>query len=159
MVKKLTPADLAKSGTEHGEQAALFFWSVLEREQFPTLKWMYAIPNGGGRTAAQGSLLKAEGVKSGVADVCLPVAVDRYGIRFHGLYIEMKKRNGIPSDVSADQLQFGAAVSDQGYLWRVAYGWEQATAILQGYLAGTPYTLDKRQQAVHDKMMEILNGA
>jgi hypothetical protein len=151
----MSPDYLAKSGTEHAEQVAVFAWSKRAMWQgfaaanimltytqpmteftgvraVPELEWMHAIPNGGGRSARQGADLKAEGVRGGVADICLPVS--RNGA--HGLYIEMKKANGVPSDVSKDQTDFARFVTSQGYAWVVCFGWQQATKLLQTYLEG-----------------------
>lgn len=168
----ITPEYLAKSGSEHGEQSALFCWAAkamwqgFERANVmanymtpppngftgvpvvPELRWMHAIPNGGGRSARQGADLKAEGVKGGVADVCLPVP--RGG--FHGLYIEMKKLKGVPSDVSPEQIDFGRFVTGQGYIWRVCFGWKQAATLVEAYLTGVPYALSPHQQKVLDKL-------
>jgi hypothetical protein len=156
----ITPEYLARSGTEHGEQAALFCWAAQHRNLYPTLKWMFAIPNGGGRSMAQGSQLKAEGVKGGVADVCWPQPNKRHSeLMFHGLYIEMKRVDGVPSDVSADQLAFGAHVTLQGYAWYVAFGWQQAVSIIQHYADGQLPPLVPHQQKVHDKMMELANAS
>ncbi len=121
---------LTKGGSEHGQQMAVFQWAAFNRAKYPVLRWLYAIPNGGGRSASQGAMLKAEGVKSGVSDICLPVARGGY----HGLYIEMKKEHGIPSDVSAAQKEFIEFVLEQGYHAEVAFGWEKAVAILEAYL-------------------------
>ena len=100
----MTPEDIAKAGTEHAHQAALFCWANSVKEQYPMLEWMHAIPNGGLRNVATASRLKAEGVKKGVLDVFLPYSQnvknndknDPFGrpgvfIQYHGLYIEMKK--------------------------------------------------------------------
>jgi hypothetical protein len=51
----------------------------------------YAVPNGGYRNIYVARKLKAEGVKAGVADLCLPAA--RRG--YHGLYLEMKSEEGV----------------------------------------------------------------
>lgn len=160
----MNPEQLAKSGSEHAEQTALFAWSnqaalrgfraademLSYSQQAPyfsmaetvlALKWLHAIPNAGARgnkiAAAQ---LKAEGVKAGVADIFLPVPREAYslntGLRHqqHGLYIELKRKNGVPSDVSPDQKLFANFVTSQGYEWRVAYGWRQAADIIKAYL-------------------------
>lgn len=124
-------AMLTKGGSEHGQQMAVFQWAAFNRERYPVLRWLYAIPNGGGRSAAQGAALKAEGVKSGVSDLCLPVARGKY----HGLYIEMKKEHGVPSDVSQLQKEFIAFIEGQGYCAGVAFGWSKAVVILEQYLA------------------------
>lgn len=131
--QRMSPEKLAESGTEHGEQAALFFWAAMHRKQWPVLEWMYAIPNGGGRSAVEGSRFKAEGVKKGVSDVCLPVAKRGY----HGLYIEMKRANGKPTDVKDEQGKFLEFVQLQGYYGCVCFGWEQASKTLEWYLNGS----------------------
>jgi hypothetical protein len=135
----MTPEDLAKSGTESGHQRALFCWaSIMQRTTWPELRWMYAIPNGGGRSASQGNALKAEGVKGGVSDVCLPIARKGY----YGFYIEMKKpgndqvtpkiKPGVESDL---QKEFGAFLATQGYLYRCCFTWEEARDSIEWYMS------------------------
>ena len=128
--KGLTPADVAKSGTEHGEQAALFLWAAMNKGRWPVLRWLYAIPNGGGRSPVEGSRLKAEGVKKGVSDVSLPVPSRGH----HGIYIEMKRKDGTPKDVKPEQGEFLEFVQSQGYYGCVCFGWEQAAKTLEWYL-------------------------
>jgi hypothetical protein len=137
----ITPETLARSGSEHGEQAALFCWASLAEQQtrFPMLKWMHAIPGGGSRgdtaqsRAIRGGQLKAEGVKAGVADIFLPVSI--YGLYGrYGLYIEMKRKNGKPGDVSKEQTDFGMFVKSQGYQWHVCFGWLDASKRIEQYL-------------------------
>jgi hypothetical protein len=65
-----------------------FVFDVLElnERKYPFLKWIYAIPNGGHRHPAVAGQLKAQGVKKGISDICIPIPKDKY----HGAYIEMK---------------------------------------------------------------------
>lgn len=114
-------------------------WSSLHliRQQWPELKWMYAIPNGGIRSGSQGATLKAEGVKSGVSDVCFPCSRKGY----HGVYIEMKKPGDDtvkpkikPGVESEEQKAFGAFLAEQGYLYRCCSNWEEARDTLMWYL-------------------------
>lgn len=129
----MSPEQIAKPGNEASHQRALFAWCALHIEQYPELKWFHAIPNGGSRgdnaksRAIQGGALKAEGVKSGVADCFLPV---RRGV-WSGLYIEMKKPDGKPSK---EQKEFGVFVQLQGFGFVVCYGWSEAVKVLQEYL-------------------------
>lgn len=127
MVAQMNPADYAQVGTEHSHQVALFMWAAHQFQQYPELKWMYAIPNGGERNVAVAGRLRAEGVKSGVSDICLPVA--RGG--FHGLYIEMKKPGG---KESANQKEFGAFVQTQGYWYKCCDHWEMAREVIKLYM-------------------------
>lgn len=50
------------------------------------LALLHHIPNGGARSKATAGRLKAEGVKAGIPDICLPVPKNGYG----ALYIELK---------------------------------------------------------------------
>jgi hypothetical protein len=76
--------------TEHDEQVALSRWVTLLQPRHPELALLHAIPNGGHRHKAVAVRLKAEGVKRGVPDLCLPVPRGGH----HGLYLEMKTRQG-----------------------------------------------------------------
>lgn len=132
----MKPADLAKSGTESGHQRAVFCWAALNVARLPELRWLHHIPNGGSRgddarsRAIRGSALKAEGVKTGVSDLCLPV---RRG-EFSGLYIEMKKPGALKSE-SAEQKEFGAFVKSQGFGYVCVDSWEKAVQVIEEYLA------------------------
>ena len=64
----------AMLASEHQEQAALFRWAWFAQVKHPALALLYAIPNGGHRHKAVAARMKAEGVKAGVPDLCLPVA-------------------------------------------------------------------------------------
>jgi len=113
--------------SEHSQQAALL--SSLPRlwEVAPELKWLFAIPNGGDRNLAVASMLKAEGVKPGVADLLLPVARKGY----HGFFLEMKNAHGTQSKV---QKEFETFVASQGYLYGVFHHWRAAFDALVWYL-------------------------
>ena len=80
--------------TEHEEQVALFQWAAANEGEHEELKLLFAVPNGGYRPMATAAQLKAEGVRAGVPDVCLPVARGR----FHSLWIEMKRKPNTTSD-------------------------------------------------------------
>lgn len=94
------------------------------------LNLLYHVPNGGSRHKAEAGRLRAEGVKAGVPDLCLPVARGQY----HGLYIELKRqRGGRTSDHQSEWLD---ALSAQGYKAALCYGWEQAAGTIIEYLTG-----------------------
>lgn len=117
---------------EHLEQVALFKWAEMSKHK--VLAMMYAIPNGGKRHKRVAVKLKAEGVKSGVPDICLPVA---RGV-FHGLYIELKKpktessRAGTPTQ---NQIEWQQQLNEQGYMAVTCVGWESAKDTIESYLA------------------------
>ena len=91
---------------------------------------MYHIPNGGSRSKSEAGHFKAEGVKAGVPDICLPVARSGY----HGLYIELKRVKG--GRVSTAQQGWIAALRDQGYYACVCKGWDDAAHVIKAYLEG-----------------------
>lgn len=113
--------------SEHAEQVALFRWAEFAVSRWPVLTLMHAIPNGGLRNKVTVLRLKAEGVKPGVPDICLPVPSGR----FHGLYIKLKTQRGRLSD---GQRQWIAALVRHGYRAEVCHGWEAARAVIKDYL-------------------------
>lgn len=115
--------------SEHAEQAALFRWAEYARARLPELSLLFAIPNGGHRNKVTAARLKAEGVKRGVPDVCLPVA--RGGA--HGLYIELKAGSG---RATVEQIGWIRALRRQGYAAKVCRGWEETRDAIERYLAG-----------------------
>ena len=121
----ITPEQLAKSGTESGNQSALFCWAATSG--IPELKWLFHIPNGGSRHIAEATKLKAMGVKRGVPDIFLPVR----NIQYIGLWIELKKAGG---KISNEQIEWLYHLATQGYATRVCLGWEQARNALLEYL-------------------------
>lgn len=125
----VTPEMLAKSGSEHAQQTALFCWAASNVVRIPELRLMFAIPNGGMRDKITASSLKAEGVKAGVWDIFLPVSRHNY----HGLFIEMKVR---PNKLTPDQENFQYNIGQQGFATFVAYNWEEAAYAVETYLAG-----------------------
>ena len=114
--------------TESAEQIALFRWADMQRGKYPELEIMYHVPNGGARHIATAARMKAEGVKPGVPDICLPVA--RHG--YHGLYIEMKRCAG--GRVSPAQTSYIGRLRLQGYAVAVCYGWEAASVVIRRYM-------------------------
>ena len=125
----MNPETLAKAGTEHAHQVALFCWAAQNTAKYPLLALMFAIPNGGERNIIVASRLKAEGVKSGVSDILLPVA--RHC--FHGFFLEMKKPGGKESQ---NQKDFGASVKEQGYQYNCIDNWLDASKAIEIYIKG-----------------------
>ena len=114
--------------TESEEQQQIFQWASYALGRYPELKYMYHVPNGGVRNKATAGRLKAEGVKSGVPDICLPVPRGKY----HGLYIELKRRKG--GRLSDDQSDWIAALRGFGYLADSCRGAREAIELIQRYL-------------------------
>jgi VRR-NUC domain len=115
---------------ERQHQVALIKWVRAFEGAYPVLKLLYAVPNSGNRNLYVARKLKAEGVRAGVADLCLPTA--RRG--YHGLYLEMKSEDGT---ASKEQKEFLRGVSEEGYCAIIARGVEEAHAALEWYLGLT----------------------
>jgi len=112
---------------EHVEAVNLVRWVRLASGAEPALRLFHAIPNGGARSKAAAGKLKAEGTLPGVPDYFLPVARGQW----HGLYLELKAKDGRPSEAQA---AFCRAVIGQGYAAVLCYGWQDASEAIAGYL-------------------------
>lgn len=118
-----------KARTEHAEQVIL----VGRIRAFHPDVLVYAVPNGGGRTAWDAGRLKAEGVLAGVPDL---VVAEPRG-QYHGLYVEMKRTVG--GAVSKKQGEVMAKLRDRGYKVLVCdQGAEDAFERVEAYLALPP---------------------
>ena len=110
-------------------QADLFTWANLAAGSYPELKLLHHIPNGGSRNAIEAANLKKQGTKSGVPDLCLPVARSIY----HGLYIELKAEGGRLQDT---QKTWISELNKQNYKAVVCFGFDEAKTIIENYLKG-----------------------
>lgn len=137
----ITPERIAAMGTEHAHQCAVFQWVALTgRKHLPELDLLFAIPNGGDRRPSVAAAMKAEGVKSGVPDLCLPVARQgSYGDWSHSLWIELKlpgrerERDGGRSE---SQVAWHKRLVSQGNTVVLAFGWMAVVGALNDYLVG-----------------------
>lgn len=121
----------APRALEHQEQAALFNYAEMQARNDPRWELLFAIPNGTAASSiAEAAKAKREGRKRGVPDVFLPVASRGWS----GCFVEMKRKGGVPSDLSIEQRSWLARLNNEGYRAVVAYGWEDAVAQIQAYL-------------------------
>ena len=102
--------------TEHEEQRNFVMWM---RQTHPK-HWLFAIPNGGGRSKGQGGRMKAEGVSAGVPDLYIPSLK---------LWIEMKRTAG--GSVSAEQRQWHDYLRGIGDNVFVCRGRDAAVAVVE----------------------------
>lgn len=126
----LTPYKSPRSRPVHreaAEQEVLFSWAAYNMGRYPELELLHHIPNGGSRNKAEAANLKRQGVKSGVPDICLPVARGGY----HGLYIEMKAGKNTTTE---NQKNWLTLLRLQKYAATVCYSWEEAAQTLEKYL-------------------------
>lgn len=122
------PANNLPMPTESEEQQALFQWASIQAGRYPELALLYHIPNEGKRSRATGGRMRAEGLKPGVPDICLPVARGKS----HGLYIELKRR--MRSRTTTEQMEWLEALAAQGYVAAVCKGWQEAADMIMRYL-------------------------
>lgn len=114
--------------TESEEQQALFRWAQFNSGKYPELRLMYHIPNEGKRSVTTGRRMRLEGLRSGVPDICIPVARGGYS----ALYVEMKRRKG--GRVSDEQKRWLNDLNAAGNAAIVCRGWEEAAERIVEYL-------------------------
>jgi len=139
---------------EHTEQVNYF--NMLNKHLALTkdLILAHAIPNGGLRNKVVAKKLKAEGVKSGVPDIFIPIP--RNG--FHGLYIEMKKTKGW--SINQNQKFWLNYLNDKSYYAVVCKGAFEAYDVTMDYLSGDTdnakrYLLDRSKFNKKDGLNRI----
>lgn len=150
MTQRFTDADLArlqehleKTGTTEGfqptprrrmrndesrsQQAVIRWWRLTHRTFHVPENLLFSIPNGGRRDAITGYLMKKEGARSGIPDLCL--AVPSRGS--HALFIEMKTATG---RVEPTQGELHQQLRDFGYRVIVCRSSEDAINAIKEYL-------------------------
>lgn len=101
---------------------------AMHESRLPELGMLFHTPNGGNRNVITAKKLKAEGVKPGVPDLCLPVPRGGY----HGLFIEMKRQKG--GVVSPEQKAWLQALNALGYRAEVCKGAAEAWDVIREYV-------------------------
>jgi len=117
--------------SEHTIQSAYF--AAVRTIEDPRVQFIHAIPNGGHREQIIASQLKAEGVKAGIFDVCLPFWSGTHPFA----YLEFKKperRGAANGGMSDKQVEFSNFLTTQNAFWRVVYTWEEGFAATLEYL-------------------------
>lgn len=112
--------------SEHTHQVNLIKWFDLKHKEFAGR--LFAIPNGGQRNIIVATKLKAEGVRSGVPDLMLPVQRGKFG----GMFVEMKKIKG---NITGSQSEWLGFLNSQGYYATVCYGFDDAAGEINKYLS------------------------
>lgn len=113
--------------TEHQHQVNVINWSLIHRAEYPDLKLLHAVPNGGRRDPIEAKHLQDEGLKPGVPDLHLPVAKGKY----HSLYIEMKTETG---KASLEQLWWVDELNKSGNFAEICHGYLSAIRVIEWYL-------------------------
>ena len=114
--------------TEHQEQVRVIHWWRHACGTYGVPEnVLFAIPSGGTRDMIEAVHLKAEGVRRGIPDLFL--AVPKTGK--HGLFLEMKSAVG---KLSPEQTDFLDAARSRGYFAGVAFGSDDAIAMIKLYM-------------------------
>lgn len=109
--------------SEAEEQAAVV--QYLELKGIP----FYHVPNERKCSPQAGARLKAQGVRPGVPDLCIPVPSGKY----HALYIEMKAKGG---RITEHQRKWIEVLRHYGNFAAVCYGADNAMALIDAYMGG-----------------------
>lgn len=111
--------------TEHQLQSALIAWARPLPEIGP---FLFAIPNGGARSLAEGVKFKREGVSAGVPDLVFTRMRGSYG----AMWIEMKSASYTPRE---NQLAWHDRLRNEGYYVIWHNQWEQVAKELLWYVS------------------------
>lgn len=122
---------------EAWHQTQVIYMAELHKGQYPELRHLFHVPNGGFRHKATAQAMQRQGVKPGVPDLCLPVPRGGYT----GWWGEMKRFGGVPSDLSDEQREWLAFLTAEGAYAQWHKGWEAAWDSLLWYLSLPPPTV------------------
>lgn len=119
----LIEGKLCRASEEEQLQVACVDWF---KWNYPG-KVIFAIPNGGKRSPMAGQKLKKAGMLPGVPDlfVCVPTG------KFGGLFVEMKVKTNVPSDV---QVYVMKQLLGSGYAVEVCYTFERFKEVVEDYM-------------------------
>jgi hypothetical protein len=126
---------------EQAEQVAFFRLLETKRHKasgYTLRELCWSVPNagttGGRRGLLAGARRKAEGLTAGIPDIECAVAMAPHT----GLHIELKRKDGVPSDVTQAQRDKMTMLTSMGRKCVVAFGAEDAWKKLCEYLSIKP---------------------
>jgi len=119
--------------SEHDTQRSVVQWCALARTRYPMLAWLYAIPNAGKRSLGAYAHMRAEGLRPGIPDLCVPAPVGAFGAG----YIEHKAKDNKPSDAQMSAMR---ALAHMGNAVTVSYSFEKSRQWLVAYACGADIT-------------------
>lgn len=134
--KPITPEGLAASGTEDGHQMALFAWASSPQAQaeWPDLRWLFAIANGGYRNKVTAVRLRAMGVKKGIPDICLGVRRGSFACLWIELKIPKREDGRRAGTARKEQTVWLDHFKEMGHGAIVCRGWDHARQVIIQYL-------------------------
>lgn len=86
--------------------------------------YWFAIPNAARRSMALAAKMRAEGMKSGVADICIMLAQGRT------IWLELKKAKGRQTDT---QVEFQEICRKLGHTYLLAHSLDEAITVLKPF--------------------------
>ncbi len=95
---------------------------------------IYAVPNSNVAGVAVGKKLVQSGLRRGYPDINVDVPRADGARSYHGLRIEMKRPQGVMSDVKKHQRDWHERLRDHGYKVCVCFGWREAWEVTAEYL-------------------------
>jgi len=111
-------------------QQACVKWFRLKYPKYAKL--LFAVPNGGARSATTARILMGEGVLAGVSDLLLMVTT----IDYIGMAIEMKVH---PNKLTPKQKEWLDLVEEQGYEVFVCYDFDSFIEKIDDYMFSVMY--------------------
>jgi len=120
-MRRISAKEYLEHAAEHDMQAALVAYLRLNAKG---ASFWFAIPNAGRRSPKVRSLMKAEGLTAGVADLCIMLPGGRT------LWLELKTRRGRQSPA---QKAFAAICNILDHAYLVPRSLDEAIAILRAY--------------------------
>lgn len=112
---------------EHDSQKVVVQWCAVNRGKYPELKMLKATPNQGLRSYGAAKYFKDEGMSKGFPDLSLLVPKGKY----HGLFIEMKRKGGRLTPEQGDWLR---NLASYGYAVDICFSSDEAIRRLEWYL-------------------------
>jgi hypothetical protein len=108
--------------SEHHEQTVFVTW--VRKQGYRII----SIPNGVNTNFVQACRLKASGLTAGFPDLFIPIVTPK----FHGMFIEMKRRKG--GKLTDAQVEWLSFLRDSGYFAEVANGADEAKKMFFEYM-------------------------
>jgi hypothetical protein len=116
--------------SEHSEQVAVIQWCQIHEAQHPELAMIFAVPNAGKRSIGAARYYLAEGLKSGVPDLILPIP-EPSAMLFCGLAIEMKFGDNKTTPSQDWWLEY---LTSYGWKTAICYSADEAIKVISEYL-------------------------
>lgn len=117
--------DLYFGKQEHYLQVCLFY--LVETKYPDVYPMMFAVPNGGHRSAGVAGQMKAEGQRAGYPDIGIDIPTALY----HGFRLEVKTDKGRPHK---EQKDWQERLTKYGYLSLIGFGFDECWSMIEQYV-------------------------